>query len=215
MIWSIPDIADAVAAGLRQQAAAEDLEQAVYGLDSRDELGLHPLLGQALRQAGYGVWPEERYPGDRMHPHKSAGRRCDLVLTPGPEALPLRDEQTRGTLFDAQPAVAWDQALWLEVKTVAQFDRGQPFPRYSAELLAPVTQDVAKLWGDEGIGHAALLLVLFTAGREVAEHDLVAWQQRCLDRGYPVRPPAARGFPITERTGNAWCAPAVFGVRGT
>jgi len=53
-MWSIADIADAVAEGLRQQARALDAEQAVYGLDSRDELGLHPILQAALRAAGYG-----------------------------------------------------------------------------------------------------------------------------------------------------------------
>ena len=213
-MWSMADIADAVAAGLREQARALDVEQAVYGLDSRDELGLHPILQGTLRAAGYGVWPEERYPCDRVHVRRSAGRRCDMVLTPAPEALPLRDAEMQDTLFGAQPAVDLDQALWLEVKTVAQFAQAQPFARYSAELLSPVAQDLMKLWSDQGIGHAGLLLVLFTAEAAVAEHDLAAWQQHCLDRGYPLSPPATRGFRITERQGNAWCAAAVFGVRG-
>ncbi|HEX7009816.1 MAG TPA: hypothetical protein VF184_07535, partial [Phycisphaeraceae bacterium] len=82
MRWSIADIADAVAAGLSAQARAEDLEQAVYGLDARDELELHPLIQQALRAAGYGVWPEQRYPGAWNHRKRSLGQRCDLVLTP-------------------------------------------------------------------------------------------------------------------------------------
>ena len=213
-MWSMADIADAVVEGLRQQARALDAEQAVYGLDSRDELGLHPILQGALRAAGYGVWPEERYPCDRVRTRRSEGRRCDLVLTPAPEALPLRNLEAQDTLFGDQRAVDLDEALWLEVKSVGQFAQGQPFGRYSAELLSPVAQDLMKLWSDAGIGHAGLLLVLFTAGQGVAEHDLAAWQKRCLERGYPVGPPAVRGFPITERTGNAWCAPAVFGVRG-
>ena len=213
-MWSIADIADAVAEGLRQQARALDAEQAVYGLDSRDELGLHPILQAALRAAGYGVWPEERYPCDRERARRSEGRRCDMVLTPAPEAWPLRDPELQDTLFGAQPAVDLEDALWLEVKSVGQYALGQPFARYSAELLSPVAQDLMKLWSDRGIGHAALLLVLFTAGQAVAEHDLAAWQQHCLDRGYPLSPPAVRGFQITERQGNAWCAAAVFVVRG-
>ena len=40
-----------------------------------------------------------------------------------------------------------------------------------------------------------VLLILFTETREVAEHDLLAWFDRCLKRGYPVASPAARGFP--------------------
>jgi hypothetical protein len=56
--------------------------------------------------------------------------------------------------------------------------------------------------------------VLLVEKPEVAEHDLVAWHKKCLDRGYPVAAPAVRGFRITERIGNAWCAIAMFGIRG-
>ncbi len=67
---------------------------------------------------------------------------------------------------------------------------------------------------DGVIRHAGLALVLFTADAEVADHDLLAWHTKCLDKGLPVRPPSVRGFPITDRVGNGWCAVAVFGVRG-
>ncbi len=215
MRWSISEIADAVAEGLAARARADDLEQAVSGFDASDDLGLHPLIHQTLRQAGWGVWPEQRYPSDDLpggHPRRSEGKRCDVVLTRN--GLPLRDPLVKGTLFDGQPAADPQQAYWLEVKTVAQFETGGPFRRYSAELLAPVAQDVRKIWSDSLIRHGGLLLVLFTQDSHVAEHDLDVWHRRCLDRGFPVGPPAVRGFVITDRIGNAWCAVAVFGVRG-
>ena len=214
MRWSAADIADAVAEGLQQRARDDDLEQAVYGFDALDELGLHPLIQQALRGRGWGIWPEQRYPDDEARPRRSEGKRCDVVLTPAPEGLPLRDPKVKGTLFDSQPAADPEESYWLEVKTVAQFETGGPFRRYSAELFAPVTADVKKIWTDSRIMNGGLLLVLFTAGREVAEHDLLAWHQRCLDRGYPVAAPAMRGFDITDRIGNTWCAVGVFGIRG-
>ena len=190
----------------------DDLEQAVYGFDQLDELGLHPVLHTALADAGYGVWPEQRYPGDRINPKRSEGKRCDIVLTDS--GVPLRDSQLRGTLFDTDEACDPEQAYWLEVKTVAQFDRNGPFPRYSAELLAPVTADVRKLQNDPLIRHAGLLLVLFTADRRIAEHDVAAWHQRCLDRGLLVSAPAVRGLEITDRIGNGYCTAAVFATRG-
>lgn len=212
MKWSLPDLADAVEVGLRSQAAEDDAGQAVYGFDALPELGLHPLIRQSLADAGYGVWPEQRYPGHWHKKSKAEGIRCDLVLTP--DALPLRDPAIKDTLFDAQPATDAEAAYWLEVKTVAQFETGGAFRRYSAELLQPVTKDVNKIWSDGVIKNGGLLLVLFTANQETAEHDLAAWHSRCLDKGYPVGPPAVRGFTITERVGNAWCAVALFGVRG-
>jgi hypothetical protein len=210
--WSPADIADAVHEGLRRQAELDDLEQTVYGFDARDELGLHPLIQKALRHAGYGVWPEQRYPDDQLRPRRSEGRRCDLVLTRAD--LPLRDPLIRGTLFDHQPATDPQDAYWLEIKTVAQFQTDGPFARYSAELLAPVAEDVKKIWSDSVIRHGGLLLLLFTQSRQWAEHDLAAWHDRCLQRGLPVMPAAMRGLAITDRIGNAWCAAALFGIRG-
>lgn len=212
MNWSIPDLADMVAAGLQRRAKEDDAAQEVYGFDAFDELGLHPIVRGAYLDAGYGVWPEQRYPGEWHKKSKAEGRRCDLVLTL--DKQPLRDPDVKGTLFGGQPATDADLAFWLEIKTVAQFETSGPFRRYSAELLQPVTKDVKKIWSDAVIRFGGLLLVLFTDNQETAEHDLAAWHTRCLDKGYPVGPPAVRGFPITDRIGNAWCAAALFGVRG-
>ena len=212
MHWSISDIADAVEAGLRARARADDLEQVVYGFDARDELGLHPLIQQSLGDAGYGIHPEERYPGHWHKRKRSEGLRCDVVLTH--DHLPLRDPELKNTLFDTDESEDAETAYWLEIKTVAQFETSGPFRRYTSELLSPVASDVKKIWQDGVIRYGGLLLVLFTHDQATAEHDLQAWHQRCIERRYPVAPPAARGFPITDRIGNGWCAAAVFGVRG-
>lgn len=212
MRWQPPDIADAVAAGLMRQAQQDDAEHAVYGFDVLDELGLHPIIHNALRHEGYGVWPEQRYPGHWHKTKRSEGLRCDLVLTP--DNLPLREEAVKDTLFDTGGAVDVQGAYWLEVKTVAQYETGGAFKRYSAELLSPVMKDVKKIWSDGVIQHGGLLILLFTQTQEVADHDLAVWHERCLRKGFPVGVPAVRGLPISDRIGNAWCSVAVFGVRG-
>ncbi len=213
MAWSTSELADAIADGLQARARADDLEQAVYGFDHLDELGLHPLVQAALRNAGYGVWPEQQYPADWCRPRRSEGKRCDVVITGAPDQ-PLRDPAVKHTLFDTPRAVDAEQAYWLEIKSVAQFETTGPFRRYSAELFSPVTGDIKKLWTDGFICFAGLLLILFTAQPETADHDLIAWHRRCLERGHPVAAPAVRGFPITDRIGNAYCAVSVFGIRG-
>ena len=212
MRWSTADIADAIAMGLRLAASEDDVAQSVYSLDALDELALHPYLHDALRDGGFGVWPEQRYPGHWHKAKRSEGLRCDLVLTPA--GLPLAEPVAADTLFAPPAAVAAEAAYWLEVKSVSQFTPEGPFPRYSAELLSPVAKDVKKLYSDPIIQHAGLLLLLFTRDADTAKRDLVAWHTRCLDRGYPAGPPTTRCFPFNDRIGNACCTVAVFGVKG-
>ncbi len=211
--WHPADIAEAVCDGLQKRAAQEEAEQAVYGFDALPELGLHPLIHQALAAAGWGVFPEQRYPSDRQQSKKSHGQRCDAVLTPSP-SLPLRDPDITGTLFENGPAIDPENAYWLEIKSVAQFETTGPFRRYAAEMLSPVTRDITKIWNDGHIRHGGLLLLLFTVDQATAQHDVLAWHRRCLDKGHPVGPPVLRGLAINDRIGNAWCQIAVFTVRG-
>ncbi|QDU70924.1 hypothetical protein [Mucisphaera calidilacus] len=210
--WSTAELADVLFEGLKRQAAADDLEQAVYGFDAKDELGLHPILATILEHAGFGVHREQRYPGRWDERKRSRGERCDLVLTR--DGLPLKDEQVVNTLFDQQPGAEADEAYWLEVKYVAQHETTGPFRGYSSELLNPVRKDLIKLWNDSRIRHAGLCLILCTERREIAEHDLGVWHERCMAKGLPASVPSTRGLPITNRIGNGWCSVAVVGVRG-
>jgi hypothetical protein len=210
-MWSYADIADAVADGLAAHERALLEEHAVYGMDSLDEVALHPVIGSALTSAGYGVHREQRYPADRGRHRNSEGERCDFVLTP--DERPLRQPDAAATLFDSPEAVDLDDALWLEVKTVAQFTPEGPNRGYGSQLLSTVRRDVTKLSKDAGILHAGLLIVLFVQNDHVADHDLRIWQDRCLNRGLPIAAPCLRQFPIADRMGNALCAIALYPVR--
>ena len=209
-MWSIADIADALAEGLAAHFARLDEEHAVYGLDALPELAVHPVIAAAFAQAGFGVHQEQRYPSDRTKKRGSEGDRCDLVLTK--DALPLAAPDRAPTLFDPADAVDLTDAFWLEVKVIPQFTIDGPNHRYTAELVAPAVRDVAKLARDPRIVHAGVLIVLFVANQVVADHDLSVWQNRCLDRGAPIGSPSVRCVPMTERHGNAVCAIALYPI---
>lgn len=194
--WSWSALADALAAGLARAADAIELEQAVRGLDDHGELELHTVLRAALRDAGYGVFPEQRFPRDRDRRKRSAGARCDLVVTPAAEAA-LDDD-------------ALGEALWIEVKVVAQFRRFGPNRSYSRALQSPVWNDVVKLASDPAIAHGLVVLVLFTADAVTADHDLDVWRRRATERGLHLWPPVQRSLPIGDRFGNRLCTVALF-----
>jgi hypothetical protein len=193
--WSWEALADALAAGLARAADAIELEQAVYGLDACSELELHPVLHAALRDAGYGVFPEQRFPRDRHRRKRSAGARCDLVVTPD-----------AGTPLDDAPG----EALWIEIKVVAQFRRLGPNRSYARALQAPVWNDVKKLASDPMIAHGLVVLVLFTADAVTADHDLDVWRDRATERGLHLWPRVQRSLPVGDRFGNRLCTVALF-----
>ncbi len=209
-MWSHPDLADAVEAGLRRRALRFDAEQAVRGLDALDEVAIHPILAEALRRADFGVCREQRYPADRRRRRESEGERCDLVLTP--DRRRLRPPEAKATLFDPRDAVDVDEAFWLEVKVVAQFLVEGPNANYAGQLLSSVREDVTKLSKDRTILHAGLLIVMFVADAGVAEHDLRVWQDRCLAAALPIGGPCVRTLPITDRLGNRVCTTALYPV---
>jgi hypothetical protein len=206
--WSWPAVADALEAGLKRAAEAVELEQAVRGLDSLSELGLHPVLHQGLRDAGYGVHPEQRYPRDRGRRRRSEGSRCDIVLTP--EGRPLVGDETQLGLFAPAAPVALADALWIEVKVVAQFREMEPNRAYEQALQNPVWKDVEKLASDPDLAHAGVLLIVFTADEEIAWHDLDVWAARAQDLGLPLRAREQRSVPIGDRLGHRLCTVALF-----
>lgn len=210
-LWAYDHVADALAAGLARAESDLAAEQAVHGLDVLRELDLHPTLHAALRAAGYGVSPEQRFPRDRVKRRRSEGVRCDLVVTPG--GLPLADDAPQLGLFAPARTVALVDALWLEVKTVAQHHPSGPHRGYAAALQSPVWRDVRKLVGDPQIHHAGVLLVLFSESREVADHDLDVWARGARLRGLPISPREQRDLPIVDRVGNRLCTVALFPIQ--
>ncbi len=194
--WSWSALADALAAGLGRAADAIELEQAVHGLDACGELELHPVFQAALRDAGHGVFPEQRFPRDRSRRKRSAGARCDLVVTPD-AGTPLDD-------------AALGEALWIEIKVVAQFRQAGPNRGYARALQSPVWKDVEKLASDPAIVHGLVVLILFTADAATADHDLDVWRTRATERGLHLWPRVQRSLPIGDRLGNRLCTVALF-----
>ena len=210
-MWSTADLADILEQGLFHANRRFAREQAVYGLDALDELGMHPILVESLRAGGLGVHREIRYPADRYRRRGSDGERCDLVLTP--EGRALASESRKLTLFEPTDAVDPEDAFWMEVKVVHQFTTEGPNGRYAPQLMSVVRGDLSKLAKDPAILHAGLLVVVFAADEEVAEHDLRIWYERCMDRTLPLAFPSMRMIPITNRLGNGVCALALGSVR--
>ncbi len=208
--WSYEDLADALASGLARASAELELEQAVHGLDVRSELELHPLLHAGLRAAGYGVHPEQRFPRERSLRRRTEGSRCDLVVTP--EGLPLVDDAAQLGLFAPTQAMALADAMWIEVKAVAQFRALAPNMAYAQALQRPVWRDVEKLASDPQIAHAAVLLIVFTADAVVPEHDLGVWAARASQRGLPLWPRVQRTLAIGDRVGHRCCTLALLPI---
>ncbi len=209
-MWSLAEIADVLSEGIAQHAAQLDVEHAVRGLDALDEVALHPILADILRRAGYGVQREVRYPAARLHRKESEGQRCDLVLTP--DSRQLVEPDSKATLFEPADAVALEDAFWLEVKVVSQFNEEGANYQYTSQLLSPVRRDVSKLSREYDILHAGILLILFVSDEEVATNDLGIWQDRCLKRGVPIGSPYQRFIPINDRLGHKLCALTLYPV---
>ncbi len=124
-MWRAEEIADIAAGALARHDRRLAEEQAVYGLDALDEVGLHPILAAGFSEAGLGVLREQPYPsrwrkktraeteGEQEGlPLPRDRERCDLVLTPVRGQV-LADslrttklartvrQQARGTLFES------------------------------------------------------------------------------------------------------------------
>src|SRR5438105_3433250 len=118
--WDFSTLADRLGEILSHAEADLRLEQAVYGLDAKDELTLHALLAQGLRRF-YEVAREAHYPSTvgRKLTHR---QRCDLVLSS--KGRPLRLDSAPPSLFDPPDLCDPRDALWLEVKVAYQFREG-------------------------------------------------------------------------------------------
>ncbi|MEA2734324.1 MAG: hypothetical protein QOE14_775 [Humisphaera sp.] len=205
--WDFSTLADHLGQVLSQAEADLRLEQAVYGLDAKDELTLHALLADGLRQF-YDVAREVHYPSTsgRKLMHR---QRCDLVLAP--KRRPLRLDSTPPTLFDAPNQCEPTDALWLEVKVASQFrEGGARHGGYGAQWRTGVVDDLRKMDADEKIREAGLVLIVFNESREILDKDLQLFEDVLAEKEVLAGFRHVRSVPILERMGHRICTAAVW-----
>jgi hypothetical protein len=205
--WDFSTLADRLGEVLSQAEADLRLEQAVYGLDARDELTLHQLLAGGLARH-YGVAREVHYPSTlgRKLSHR---QRCDIVLTPS--GLPLRLDSALPTLFDPADQCDPAEALWLEVKVAHQFREGAVrHGGYGAQWRDAVVEDLRKMEADEKIHYAGLVLIVFNESDQILEKDLQLFEDVLAQKEVLAGFRHVRSVPILERMGHCLCTAAVW-----
>ena len=205
--WDFSTLADQLGGVFADAEAELHLEQAVYGLDSKDELTLHALLAGGLRKH-YEVAREVHYPS-------SAGKklthrqRCDIVLSP--PGRPLKLDSTLPTLFDAPDLCDPGDALWLEVKVAYQYrEGGVRHGGYGAQWRGGVVDDLRKMEAEEKIREAGLVLLVFTESAEILEKDLQLFEDVLAQKEVLAGFRHVRSVPILERMGHRLCTAAVW-----
>ena len=207
LMWDFSTLADHVGQAIAEVEAELRLEQAVYGLDAKDELALHALLAERLTKH-YEVAREVHYPSSwgRKLTHR---QRCDLVLTP--KGRPLKLDHTPPTLFDAPNQATAGDALWLEVKVACQFrEGGAPHTRYGAQWRQAVVKDLQKMEAEPLIRDAGLVLVVFNESQAILEKDLELFEDVLARKEVLAGFRHVRSVPIVERIGHHLCTIAVW-----
>jgi hypothetical protein len=183
------------------------LEQAVYGMDSLDELALHRLIADRL-SVHYDVSREVHYPstfGRKL----SNRKRCDLVLSP--TGAPLRLDSKPPTLFDPQVFTLPQEAFWLEVKSAYQFR--MPDVRHSGygqQWRSAVVEDLRKMDAEPLIHNAALVLIVFTESASILEKDLELLEQVLVSKEVLAGFRQVASVPIVDRIGHRVCSAALW-----
>jgi hypothetical protein len=183
------------------------LEQAVYGLDTRDERQLQDLLGGGLRSA-YEVAREVHYPSSfgRKLTHR---QRCDLVLTP--LGRPLKLDREPASLFDPPNLCTPQEGLWLEVKVAYQFrEGGRRHAGYGSQWREAVVEDLRKMEADPLITEAGLALVVFNESQAVLEKDLELFEGVLMRKEVLAGYRQVRSTPILDRIGHTACTIALW-----
>jgi hypothetical protein len=206
-MWDFVDLADHLRDGIHTAEQALRLEQAVHGLDARDEIALQTLLADFLKQS-YEVAREVHYPSTAGR--KQTNRpRCDLVLTP--LGYPLRLDTAPVTLFDSPNLVSADKALWLEVKIAYQFREGdQRHGGYGSQWRNAVVEDLRKMEADPLIYEAGLLLIVFNESQGILDKDLELFETVLAQKEVLAGFRHVRSVEILERIGHRLCTIALW-----
>jgi hypothetical protein len=207
LMWDFSTVADHLGGVLAQAEADLRLEQAVYGLDAKEELTLHALLAQGLTRH-YEVAREVHYPSSwgRKLTHR---QRCDLVLTP--LGRPLKRDHDPASLFDCPAAASPDQGLWLEVKVAWQFrEGGIRHSGYGQQWRQAVVADLRKMDADPLIREAGLILLVFNESQEILDKDLELFELALMQKEVLAGFRHVRSVPILERMGHRLCTAALW-----
>lgn len=207
MLWDFSTIADHLSTCVQQAEQDLRLEQAVYGLDAKDERGVQELLA-ARMAAWYEVAREVHYPSTagRRLTHR---QRCDLVLSP--RGRPLRLDSKPPTLFDPPDQATPGESLWLEVKVAFQFREGNIRHKgYGAQWRQAVVSDLEKMAAEPQIREAGLLLVVFNESRAVLDKDLELFEDVLMRKEVFAGYRHVRSVDITERIGHRLCTIALW-----
>ena len=207
MIWDTSTLADHLGQALATAEADLRLEQAVYGLDTRDEKQLQTLLAEGLKQY-YGVAREVHYPSTvgRKLTHRP---RCDLVLCPHGRQLKL--DSTPPSLFDPPDQCDPQQAYWLEVKIAYQFrEGGARHGGYGPQWRQAVISDLKKMEAEPLIREAALLLIVFNESADILEKDLELFENLLVEKEVIAGFRQVRSVSILDRIGHRLCTAALW-----
>lgn len=205
--WDLSTLADQLGAVVQSTEDALRLEQAVYGIDARDERQIQTMLAEGLQQF-YEVAREVHYPssaGNRL----SNRQRCDIVLSP--KGRPLKPDSAPPTLFDPGNLCPPAEALWLEVKIAYQFrEGGVRHGGYGQQWRQAVVEDLRKMEADEMIREAGLLLVVFNESRDILDKDLDLFETVLALKEVLAGFRHVRSVPILERIGHRLCTVALW-----
>jgi len=205
--WDFSTLADRLGAAVEQAESDLRLEQAVYGLDTKDERQLQELLAARLRDH-FDVAREVHYPSSagKKLTHR---RRCDLVLSP--KGRPLKLDSKPPTLFDPPDQCPPAEALWLELKVAYQFrEGGIRHGGYGSQWREAVVADLRKMESEELIREAGLALVVFNESRTVLEKDLELFESVLMRKEVLAGFRHVRSVPIWDRIGHTVCTVAVW-----
>lgn len=205
--WDLFSLTDQLSAVIGRAEESLRLEQAVYGLDARDEAQVQSMLAEGLAEH-YEVTREVHYPssaGNKLT-HR---QRCDIVLTP--EGRPLRLDSAPATLFDPSNLCGPDEALWLEVKVAYQYrEGGVRHTGYGAQWRTNVVNDLRKMEADPLIREAALVLVVFNESEPTLQKDLDLFETVLSQKEVLAGFRQVRSIPILDRIGHHLCTVAVW-----
>ncbi len=210
--WDFSEVADALENAVASVERELRLEQAVYGIDARDEREIQTMLADKLSAGFFEVAREAHYPSSKGK--KLTHRmRCDLVLSP--RGKPLRTEVMADTptLFDPPAAAVCEpaDALWLEVKIAYQFrEGGVRHGGYGAQWRHAVVADLKKMEAEPLIHEAGLVLVVFNESQPILDKDLELFEDVLARKEVLAGFRHVRSVPILERIGHRLCSVAIW-----